>query len=121
MQIAYAILIAMAVKKQTSRRTRTYARNRPVISRRGNENLSEPDGVYLFKLVVAVLLGMLWVRLHQPLQIAGVPVGAFPVGTAVGLLLIAAIERYQFNRKILYAVLMIVTIIGFFLNAGIVL
>lgn len=106
---------------QKSNKARTYARNRPVVSRKGYENVFEPDGVYLFKLVVVTLAGLLWVRLSNPLLIGGVvPVGAFPAGALVVLVLIAWLEKAQFNRKILYAVLVVVTIIGFFLDAGIV-
>lgn len=107
---------------QKSNKSRTYARNRPVVSRKGLENVFEPDGVYLFKLVVVTLAGLLWLRLASPIMIGGIlPVGAFPAGTVIALVLIAWLERAQFNRKILYAVLVVVTIIGFFLNAGIVI
>lgn len=110
----------MAIK-QKSNKSRTYARNRPVVSRKGLENVFEPDGVYLFKLVLVTLAGLLWIRLASPIMLGPVPVGAFPVGTLIALLLISWLEHAQFNRKILYAVLVVVTIIGFFLNAGIVL
>lgn len=107
--------------KQKSNKARTYARNRPVVSRRGVENVFEPDGVYLFKLILVTLAGLLWLRIAQPVLIGGVvPVGAFPAGSLIALLLIAHLEKAQFNRKILYAVLVVVTIIGFFLDAGIV-
>ncbi len=107
---------------QKSNRARTYARNRPVVSRKGIENVFEPDGVYLFKLVVVTLSGLMWLRLAEPILVGGiVPIGAFPVGTIVALLLIAWLEKAQFNRKILYAVLVVVTIIGFFLDAGIII
>jgi len=108
--------------KQKSNKSRTYARNRPVVSRRGFENVFEPDGIYLLKLVLVTLCGLLWFKLQTPLLIGGtVPVGAFPVGTLVGLGLISWLEKAQFNRKIMYAVLIVVTIIGFFVDAGIVL
>jgi len=108
--------------KQTSNKSRTYARNRPVVSRRGLENVFEPDGVYLFKLIIVTLAGLMWLRLADPLVIGGIlPVGAFPAGALVALVLIAWLERAQFNRKILYAVLVVVTIIGFFLDAGIII
>lgn len=107
---------------QKSNKARTYARNRPVVSRRGLENVFEPDGVYLFKLIVVTLAGLMWLRLASPVVVAGVlPIGAFPAGSVVALVLIAWLEQAQFNRKILYAVLVVVTIIGFFLNAGIVI
>ncbi|MGO3701856.1 MAG: hypothetical protein ACTJG2_01535 [Candidatus Saccharimonadales bacterium] len=99
---------------------RTYARNRPVVSRRGLENIWESDGVYVLKLILVTLGGLLWVRLSEPAIIAGVPVGAFPAGALVAALLISWKETAQFNRKIMYAVLVVVTIIGFFVDAGIV-
>ena len=114
----YKVLMAT----QKSNKARTYARNRPVVSRKGLENVFEPDGIYLFKLVVVTLAGLMWLRLADPVMIGGVlPVGAFPAGAVIALVLIAWLEHAQFNRKILYAVLVVVTIIGFFLNAGIVI
>lgn len=108
--------------KPKSNKSRTYARNRPVVSRKGLENVFESDGIYLLKLILTTLGGLMWLRLSEPLMIGGaVPVGAFPVGALVALLLISWLEHAQFNRKILYAVLVVVTIIGFFLNAGIVI
>lgn len=108
--------------KQKSNKQRTYARNRPVVSRKGLENVFEPDGVYLFKLIVVTLAGLMWLRLAEPIVVADtVAFGAFPVGGLIALLLIAWLEKAQFNRKILYAVLTVVTIIGFFLDAGIIL
>lgn len=110
------------MSKRKSNKARTYARNRPVVSRRGIENVWESDGVYVLKLVLVTLGGLLWLRLKSPLIIADVlPVGAIPIGTLVAVLLISWLEKAQFNRKIMYAVLVIVTIIGFFINAGIVL
>lgn len=108
--------------KQKTNKARTYARNRTVVSRRGLENVWESDGVYVLKLVLVTLGGLLWLRLETPLLVADIlPVGAIPVGSAVVVLLIAWLEKAQFNRKIMYAVLVIVTIIGFFINAGIVI
>lgn len=117
----FAILILLMATKTKSNKSRTYARNRPVVSRRGLENIFEPDGVYLFKLILTTLAGLMWLRLADPVMLGIVPIGAFPLGALVALLLISRFEHAQFNRKILYAVLVVVTIIGFFLNAGIVL
>lgn len=109
------------MSRQKSNKARTYARNRPVVSRRGLENVWESDGVYILKLVLATLGGLLWLRLQMPYMLGGfLPIGAIPVGAAVAALLISWLEKAQFNRKILYAVLVVVTIIGFFVNAGIV-
>lgn len=114
----YKVLMAT---KQKPNKARTYARNRPVVSRRGLENVFEPDGVYLLKLILVTLAGLMWIRLASPIMLGPAPVGAFPAGSLVALLLISWLEHAQFNRKILYAVLVVVTIIGFFLNAGIVI
>lgn len=112
----------MAKENKKKIRPRTYARNRPVVSRKGLENVFEPDGVYLFKLIIVTLGGLMWLRLADPVLIGGtLPVGAFPAGGLLALVLIAWLEKAQFNRKILYAVLVVVTIIGFFLDAGIVI
>ena len=107
----------MAKKK----RTRTYAKNRPVVSRRGLENIWESDGAYVLKLVLVTLAGLMWLRLAEPIILGGIPIGAFPAGALIAGLLLAWREKAQFNRKIMYAVLVVVTIIGFFVDAGIVL
>ena len=109
------------MSKHKTNKHRTYARNRPVVSRRGVENIWESDGVYIFKLIVVTLSALVWLRFQQPIIIGDViSIGAFPVGFAVSGLLIALLEKAQFNRKVLYAVLVVVTIIGFFLDAGII-
>lgn len=108
--------------KRKTNKARTYARNRPVVSRKGTENIWESDGVYVLKLILVTLGGLLWLRLSTPIVVADVlPIGAVPLGSALAAVLIAWFEKAQFNRKIMYAVLVIVTIIGFFINAGIVL
>lgn len=108
--------------KQTKSRPRTYARNRTsVISRRGRENIFESDSTYLLKLVVFVLLGTLWLKFQSPITIGSMPLNGLPIGLLVGLLLVAKFEKYQFNRKIWYAILLVVTIICYFVPAGIVI
>ena len=78
--------------RQKQKRPRTYARNRAaVISRSGNEKIFESDGTYLLKLVAFVLLGTLWLKFSQPIV------------------------------WIWYAILIVVTIICYFVPAGIVI
>lgn len=111
----------MATKKK-SNRERTYARNRTVVSRKGYENVWETDGVYLLKLMATAIAGLLWLRLESPIIFFNsIPLGAIPVGTMIALLLIATLEKAQFNRKIMYALLVVVSIVGFFVDAGIVI
>lgn len=107
----------MSNKKQ---RPRTYARNRS-LSRRGYEKIFESDGEYLLKLIVCVLLATFWIKLSQPLVWLGMTFTAIPVGLFVGLLIVSRFEKFQANRKIWYAVIVVVGIISYFEPAGIVI
>lgn len=110
----------MAKTKQ--KRPRTYARNRATaVARRGNERIFESDGTYFLKLVVFVLLGTFWLKFAQPVTWLGLPLSAIPVGFLVGLILVSRFEKYQADRKIWYAILLVVTIICYFVPAGIVI
>lgn len=110
----------MAQTKQ--KRTRTYARNRAAtVSRRGYSKVFESDGTYFLKLVVVVLLGTLWVKFGQPVSWLGVPLGGVPVGMFVGLILVNRFEKLETDRKIWYAILVVVTIICYFMPAGVVI
>lgn len=108
--------------KQTVRkpRHRSHTRNRPAIAAVRKQAV-ESDGTYFLKLVIVVILGTLWLKLAQPLSWGGIPFGGFPIGTAIGLIGISLIEKNQTDRKIWYAVLVIVTIVSYFLPAGIVI
>lgn len=99
-------------------RPRTYSRNRAV-SRSGREMSFETDGVFLLKLVVCVLLGMFWLKFAAPLRLGPLAFGAVPLGALVGLLLVHVVEKHQSDRKIWYAVLVVVTIVSFFYPTGV--
>ena len=101
----------------TSNKQRTYARNR-VISRKGRENIYESDWSYALKLVIVVLAATLWLKFKSPLVFGGFMLTALPVGTLIGALLISRFEPYQFNRKVFYAVLIVITVISYFEPAG---
>lgn len=108
----------MANQKQKSR---TYGRFRmrtrdASMSRTGREKVFEPDSAYFLKLVVIVLLASFWIKFRAP----GVGYYGIPAGMLVGLLLVSKFEPLQQNRKILYAVLIVVTVICYFVPAGIV-
>ena len=110
----------MAKTQQT--RPRTSARNRTTsVTRTGHEKIFESDGTYFLKLVVFVLLGTFWLKFGQPIIWGGLPVNGIPVGLLVGLLLVSRFEKYQSDRKIWYAILLVVGIISYFLPAGIVI
>lgn len=81
----------------------------------------ESDSTYFLKLIVVVLLGTLWIKLQTPVSWQGVPFGGFPLGAVIGLMGIHLWEKNQTDRKIWFAALVIVTIICYFMPAGIVI
>lgn len=113
------VLYLTHMTSQRSRK-RTYARNR-AFSRRGREMIYESDGTYFLKLVLVLLLGTLWLKFRAPLVIAGVPFYGIPVGMLFGLLVVSHFEKLQFDRKIWYAILVVATVVSFFLPAGIII
>ena len=109
----------MAQAKTKKPRHRTYARNRQ--RRKITQRVTEADGFYLLKLVVVVLLSTLWLKLTTPLSWNGIPFAAFPLGALIGLVAIKVYEKDQTDRKIWFAVLVMVTILSYFVPAGIVI
>lgn len=101
------------IKKSTSRVA--------VASRRGYDTMFESDSTYLLKLVSFVLLGTLWLKFQTPVSWLGMPFSGIPVGLLIGLLLVNRFEKNQIDRKIWYAILIVVTIICYFVPAGIVI
>lgn len=90
-------------------------------TRRSYERVFESDGTYFLKLVVFTLLGTFWVRFGTPVEWLGIPVAALPIGLLVGLLLVRRFETHQSDRKIWYAILLVVTIACTYAPTGIVL
>jgi hypothetical protein len=111
----------MSRDKTKKSRPRTYARNRAQFSRRGRLMLSEPDSIYFFKLVVVVLLSTLWIKFITPLSWNGLPIAAFPLGALLVIVGIRLFEKNPLDRKIWFAVLLVVTMISYFVPAGIVI
>lgn len=87
---------------------------------KSKQQSTEPDSVYFLKLVLYVVLGSFWLKFSVPLPIGDFLVHGFPLGLIVGLLF-ASHDHFQIDRKIEYAILILVTIVTFFLPAGIVL
>lgn len=102
------------------KRTRTYARNR-LISRTGREKLFETDGEYLLKLVLSLLLGTFWLKFQDPIVLNGFTLAAVPLGLFVGLLIVHHFEKFQSDRKIWYAVIILTTVLSYFVPAGVVI
>ena len=80
----------------------------------------EADSTFFLKLVLYVVLGSFWLKFAHPLRIGDFLVTAFPLGLIIGLIF-ARHDHFLIDRKIEYAVLLIVTIVSFFLPSGIVL
>lgn len=74
--------------------------------------------MFILKLVLYVVLGTFWLKFSQPLSLGGFFLSGLPVGLLVGLF-IASRDRFQVDRKIEYAVLFVVTIVSYFVPAGI--
>lgn len=113
----------MGKQKQTQpkSKSRTYARNRAATTRRGYVQVVESDGTYFLKLVICVLLGTFWIKFADPISWQGYMFNAIPIGLIVGLVLIKRYETLQSDRKIWYAVLILLTILSYFVPAGIVI
>jgi hypothetical protein len=105
-------------QKTTQKKPSTRA---TTISRRGYDKVFESDGTYLLKLVAFVLLGMFWIRFQQPVSWFGIPMNALPAGLLLGLILVNRLESHQSDRKIWYAILIVVGITSLFWPTGIVI
>jgi hypothetical protein len=90
------------------------------MAKQKNQNKTEPDSSYFLKLVLYVIVGSFWLKFGNPITIGGFLINGFPLGLLIGLLF-ASHDHFQIDRKIEYAILIIVTIMTFFLPAGIVL
>jgi hypothetical protein len=74
---------------------------------------NETDSKYILKLVAYLIIGSLWVKI-----VTGSSQIPLPVGFMIGLA-IASHEKFQIDRKIEYAVLLIAMFVGFWLPLGI--
>ena len=106
-------------------KTRTYGRNRSksnvFFSRKGYEKLYENDSAFFLKLEVFIILSALWLRLREPIGIGVFEIQAIPIGLMVALFLVLKLEKYQFNRKIWYATLILMAILTSFTPVGIII
>ena len=113
--LLYCSVMVQQKQKTTTKKSKNRA---AAATRRGYEKVFESDGTYLLKLVTFVLLGTLWISFKVPISWLGLPIAGVPVGMLVGLLLVNRFEKHQEDRKIWYAILIIVTLISYFARAG---
>lgn len=69
---------------------------------------TETDGAFVLKLVLYVVLGSLWLKIHRADLATGVPV---PIGLIVGLIFTSH-EHFRIDRKIEYAALVLAALVG---------
>lgn len=71
------------------------------------------DGVYLFKMVLYLLLGSMWVKVSAGADLT-IPI---PIGLVIGLIFTMH-EHFQIDRKIEYAVMLVAMLFGYFAPYG---
>lgn len=83
--------------------------------------LRESDGQYLLKLVVVIIIATFWIRFGHVFYLGNIPVTGVPLGMLAGLLLVDRFEVHQDDRKIWYAILVVIGLISYFLPMGIII
>lgn len=80
----------------------------------------ESDSTYFLKIVLYIVLGSLWIKFDAPVELGMFVLNGLPFGLVLGLIF-ASHDHFQVDRKIAYALLIIMTILTYFLPAGIVI
>lgn len=80
----------------------------------------ETDSAFLLKIVMYIILASVWVKFQEPIDLGFVGISGIPIGLFVGLI-IARQDRFQIDRKIEYVVLIVMTVVTYFVPAGIVI
>ena len=91
----------MAKTKQTSKKSKA------------KSQAASFDGVYLFKMVLYLLLGSIWIKISDGGDL-NVPI---PAGLIIGLIFTLH-EHFQIDRKIEYAVMLVAMLFGYFAPYG---
>jgi ethanolamine transporter EutH len=82
--------------------------------------LGETDSAFLLKIVLYIILASVWVKFQEPIDIGFIGLNGIPIGLFIGLL-VARQDKFQIDRKIEYVVLIVMTIVTYFIPAGIVI
>lgn len=88
------------------------AKSKPKLSKSKNSTQSF-EGVYLFKMVLYLLLGSMWVKISAGADLT-VPI---PIGLIVGLIFTTH-EHFRIDRKIEYAIMLVAMLFGYFAPYG---
>jgi hypothetical protein len=81
--------------------------------RKQKPSTQELDSVFMFKLVLYLILGSIWIKITRNDNIQ-IPI---PIGLIVGIIFTAH-EHFKIDRKIEYAVMLIAMLIGFWAPFG---
>ena len=101
------------------RRGRPRLKQRTIVNTK--QRRGESDGLYIFKLVTVTIISTLWLKFSAPLNLYGVTHTALPLGLIIALLGIRAFENDAYERRIWYAVALVIGIVTYFVPAGIVI
>ncbi len=85
-----------------------------ISKKRNTKATNESSAAYFLKIMMYFILGTLWLRINR-----GGNEYAIPIGLPLGLL-INTHEKFQIDRKIEMAVLVVATFLSFFLPLGLV-
>jgi hypothetical protein len=78
-----------------------------------NNSSNELDSTYIIKLLFYLIIGSLWLKIKLK---SGTEI-PLPFGALIGLLF-ASHEKFQIDRKIEYAVLLVAMFVGFWVPTG---
>lgn len=86
-----------------------------MVKKKTKRAVEESDGSYVLKLVLYFIIGSQWLWIATQGGTSHIPV---PIGLFIGLFFVRH-ERFQIDRKIEYAVLLIAMLIGFWGQIGV--
>lgn len=90
------------------------------MARKSNVKSAEKDSTYFLKLVLYIVVASIWLKFSSPIILGPLTFSALPLGLGFGLLF-ASHEHFAIDRKIEYAILLVMTVVTYFLPAGILL
>lgn len=84
------------------------------MAKKAKKSNTELDSVYFLKMALYLIVGSQWVWLTNDTGSKELPL---PIGLIIGLWF-AAHDHFQIDRKIEYALLLIATFVGFWVQTG---
>ncbi len=91
-----------------------------MLKKNKNKPVQETDSAFLLKIVLYVILASIWIKFDTPIDLGFTGLYGIPVGLFIGLI-VASQDRFQIDRKIEYVLLIVMTILTYFIPAGIVI